>query len=308
MRASYLSMLTTARKKKYAVPAFNIYNLEVVQGIMIAAEKLKSPVILQASEAGLAYGGMDFLGAIARVAAYTSSVPVAFHLDHGRNVAVVEKAIKSGWFDSVMIDASHLSYKENVAVTKKIVTLAHKHNVDVEAELGKIPGKEDVINETKSLYTVPEEALEFVHKTGCDALAIAVGTAHGAIKATHTIKLDTARIATINKLLKIPLVLHGASSVDPLLIKKLHEHCSDLNDCERIVHPRGIPPLQIKHAIKAGITKINIDTDLRLAFTAAMRTSLLENTHTFDPRELLTPTKEAVAEHAGKLIKLFKTL
>ena len=306
MRASLKEILNDAKKRKYAVPAFNISNLEIARAVTQAANDLKAPVILQTSEGGIAYGGMHHLGAIARICALTSKYPVIFHLDHGKDEKIVIQAIKSGWYDSVMIDASQLSFEKNVALTQKIVTLAHNENIDVEAELGTIAGKEDVIQAKKSNYTDPAQAEFFVNHTHCDALAISIGTAHGIHKSNNTVKLDIKRLTEISSRISIPLVLHGASTVPSSLVKKFHQNCKKLNDCARVALPKGVPTLQITKAIQKGITKINIDTDIRLAFSSALRESLLTNTHTFDPRELLAGAQEAVYEHAKEIITLCK--
>lgn len=307
MRASLKEILTDAQKRHYAVPAFNISNLEIARAIVQAANDLKAPVILQTSEGGIAYGGMNHLGAIARICALTSKYPVVFHLDHGKDEKIVIQAINSGWYDSVMIDASRLSFEKNVALTQKIVALAHEEHIDVEAELGTIAGKEDVIQSKKSQYTDPSQAEFFVEHTKCDALAISIGTAHGVHKSNGPVKLDLKRLAEINARVEIPLVLHGASTVPTSLVKKFHENCEKLDDCARVALPKGVPTAQITKAIANGITKINIDTDIRLAFTSALRESLLTNSHTFDPRDLLAPAQEAVYEHAKKILTLCKT-
>lgn len=306
MRASLTEILQDAQKRHYAVPAFNISNLEIARAVTQAATDLKAPVILQTSEGGISYGGMHHLGAIARICALSSKYPVVFHLDHGKEEKIVIQAIESGWYDSVMIDTSRHPFEKNIAITQKIVKHAHEENVEVEAELGTIAGKEDVINEKKSLYTDPYQAEFFVEHTGCDALAISIGTAHGIHKSNSKVKLDIPRLREIKKLVSIPLVLHGASTIPSTLVKKFHDHCENLDDCERVALPKGVPTNEITKAIAEGITKINIDTDIRLAFSGALRESLLRNTHTFDPRELLSPAIDAVYDHAVELITLFK--
>ncbi len=217
-------MLTTLSKvlKKanaggYAVGAFNVNNLEFIQAIIDAAEAENSPVILSTSEGAISYAGMAELGVLAHIAAKKTKVPVVFHLDHGKDEKLITEAIKSGLYTSVMFDGSHLPYKDNLRITKKIVSLAHKHDVSVEAELGAIAGIEDFVSveEKDAHLTDPEQALEFVNKTGCDALAIAIGTSHGAYKFSGESKLDFKRLEQIEKLVKIPLVLHGASGIPP---------------------------------------------------------------------------------------------
>lgn len=306
MRASLTEILADAQKRKYAVPAFNISNLEIARAITEAAQDLKAPVILQTSEGGIAYGGMHHLGAIARICSLTSKYPVVFHLDHGKDEKIVTQAIDSGWYDSVMIDTSRYSFERNIAITQKIVKHAHENGIAVEAELGTIAGKEDVIQEKKSQYTDPYQAEFFVEHTHCDALAISIGTAHGIHKSNGPIKLDMKRLTEITTRVEIPLVLHGASTVPASLVAKFHDLCDKLDDCTRVALPKGIPTAQITKAIELGITKINIDTDIRLAFTSALRESFLKQTHTFDPRELLAPAQEAVYEHAKKILTLCK--
>ena len=306
MRASLKEILQDAQKRHYAVPAFNISNLEIARAVTQAATDLQAPVILQTSQGGIEYGGMHHLGAIARICALSSKYPVIFHLDHGKDEKIVIQAIESGWYDSVMIDASRFPFEKNISLTQSMVNRAHKENIDVEAELGTIAGKEDVIHEKKSLYTDPYQAEFFVEHTKCDALAISIGTAHGVHKSNGKVKLDIKRLHEIKKLVSIPLVLHGASTIPSSLIKKFHNHCNNLKDCGRVSLPKGVPTNEITKAIAEGITKINIDTDIRLAFTGALRESLLEKTHTFDPRELLSPAIDAVYEHAVGIITTCK--
>lgn len=307
MLVSLKSILAKAHRGRYAVGAFNVNNLELAQGIMAAADRMRSPVILQSSEGAIAYAGMDYLAAIASVAAERTRVPVVFHLDHGKDPALVEQGIKSGFYTSVMIDGSHLPYKENVRLTKRIVALAHRRGVSVEAELGAIAGIEDFVSVAArdAHFTNPEEAGRFVAETGCDALAVAVGTAHGVFKFKGTPRLDIARLRKIKAAARLPLVLHGASGVDPKLRRSLRDHCDDLHDCNRVKDARGVSDALIRSAVRAGINKINIDSDLRLAFTAAVRRALVSDARTVDPRKIVGPARDAVAAVVAGKMKLF---
>lgn len=300
-------VLERARRGTYAVGAFNINNLEIVLGVMAAAEKQRAPVILQTSEGAIAYAGMEYLAALAHTAAKNTRLPVVFHLDHGKNPAVVEQAIRSGFYTSVMIDGSHLPYKENVRVTKKIVGLAHRRGISVEAELGAIAGIEDFVSvaEQDAHLTNPSEAARFVTETGCDALAVAIGTAHGVFKFAGEPTLDIARLKKIRAAVRVPLVLHGASGVDAELRRELTDHCDDLSDCNRVKDARGVSDTLIKQAVAAGINKINIDSDLRLAFTAAVRRALISDTKTVDPRNIVGPAKAEIQGVVERKMRLF---
>jgi fructose-bisphosphate aldolase class II len=270
-------LLDHANKHGYAVGAFNINNMEIVQAIIEAAEETNSPVILQASQGGIKYAGIEYITALGKVAAEKAKVPVALHLDHGTDFDQVMLCIRYG-FTSVMIDGSKHPLRENIELTKKVVEVAHAVGVSVEAELGKIGGTEDdiTVDELEATFTDPDEAKIFVEETGVDSLAIAVGTAHGVYKGEP--KLDFDRIRKIKELVGIPLVLHGSS---------------------------GVPADSIKKAIEAGINKINIDTDLRIAFTKAMKDFLRENPDNIDPRKILTPARKAMKEVIKEKMILF---
>ena len=298
-------VLPKAHRGGYAVPAFNINNLEVCQAVMDAAEELQSPVILQTSEGALEYAGMENLAAIARIAAKNASVPVVFHLVHGKNEKLVREAIRSGLYTSVMFDGSLLPFKQNIARTRTIVKLAHARKMSVEAELGPIAGTEDLVSvrEREAFFTDPAQAEQFVKETGCDALAVSIGTAHGAYKGPA--KLDLKRLAEIGKRVHIPLVLHGASGIDKKWLDRLHAECAKLGDCDRLAGAHGIPLAEEKKAIKLGIAKINIDSDLRIAFTASVREALLQEPHEFDPRKILGPARAAMTELAKEKIRAF---
>jgi fructose-bisphosphate aldolase class II len=270
-------LLTEARKGGYAVGAFNANNMEIIQGILKAADELQSPVILQASQGAIKYAGLEYIAAIVKIASEQVSVPVALHLDHGTSFEQAVQCIRVG-FSAVMFDGSKYHLEENIAKTRAVVEVAKPVGVSVEGELGKIGGTEDDISvpARDAMMTVPEEAQEFARRTGIDALAVAIGTAHGPYKGEP--HLDFARLEEIRHLVDVPLVLHGAS---------------------------GVPEEAIKKAISLGICKINIDTDLRQAFTAAVKQVLAEKPGEFDPRKLLGPGREALKEVAKQKIKLF---
>jgi len=306
MLATLKKVLNQANKGGYAVPAMNMNDLEIAQAVVAAAVELRSPVILQTSEGAIEYAGMEELGAIAHVLAKNVKVPVVFHLDHGKDAKLVERAIKSGLYTSVMIDASALPYEENVKVTKRIVALAHPRGVSVEAELGAIAGIEDFVSvEAKDAHlTNPEQAVEFVRETGCDALAVAIGTAHGAFKFKGETVLDIVRLKKIKKLVRVPLVLHGASGVNEEWIARLHAKCEAVGDCARLEGAKGVADAVLKQAVKAGINKVNVDTDLRIAFTAGVRQALLDDPKVFDPRKIMAPAKELMKEVARHKMEL----
>jgi len=301
MLTSLFSVLTKAQKGRYAVGAFNINNLETLQAVMSAAETERSPIILQTSEGAIEYAGMEELAALVHLAARKTKLPVVFHLDHGKNFDLVIEAIKSGFYTSVMFDGSSLPYKENVRKTKTIVKMAHAKKISVEAELGLIAGKEDFISvsEREAAMTQPLQAVDFVKQTGCDALAVAIGTRHGAFKMKKESNLDFERLKAIAEATSIPLVLHGASGV-PARIKA---QCTKYG-CE-IASAKGIPDTQIKKSISLGICKVNIDTDMRIAFDAGIRKFLKEKPGVIDPREILKPAKDLMTTIARHKMRLF---
>ncbi len=292
-------VLLPARKHKYAVPAFNVNDMEFLKSVMSAAVKMKSPVIVQTSEGAIAYAGMDYLIAMLRVAA-KSPVPVVMHVDHGKDLKIIQQAIKSG-YTSVMYDGSALPYDKNVANTKKVVAWAHTKGVSVEAEIGALAGIEDFVSvEAKdAALTNPKEALRFAKETGCDSLAVAIGTSHGAFKFKGKTHLDIDRLKKIAALVKLPIVLHGASGVMED-VKKLADHYG-----LKLGEARGVLDADITQAIKHGVAKINIDTDLRLAFTAGVREAVHDLPKVIDPRKLLEPANLLMAEVAMKKMKLF---
>ncbi|MCK9223202.1 MAG: class II fructose-1,6-bisphosphate aldolase [Limnochordia bacterium] len=270
-------LVKDAQLRGYAVGAFNLNNLEILHAIVQAAEEEKAPVILQASQGGLKYAGLDYIVAMAKVAAKQASVPVALNLDHGTSFEQAVKCIRAG-FSAVMIDGSHWSFKENIELTRKVVEVAHPSGVSVEGELGRIGGTEDDISvsDKDAIYTDPDEAVTFVEITGVDALAVAVGTAHGVYKGVP--KLDFERLADIRARVEVPLVLHGAS---------------------------GVPDESIQRAVQIGITKINIDTELRVAFSQTLKKYLEENPDVIDPRKIIGPSRDSMREVVRSKMKLF---
>lgn len=299
-------LLPRARKGHYAIGAFNINNLEMLQGVVAAACALRASVILQTSEGALEYAGLEYLAALAHTTAKKTRVPMVFHLDHGRDVALIKRIIRSGLYTSVMFDGSRLPFKENMRLARELARLAHARGMTLEAELGVIKGTEDKVSADADLFTDPAQAAEFVAETQCDALAVSIGTSHGAYKFSGTPKLDIGRLREIASVVRVPLVLHGASGIDTLELEKLHQKCKDVGDCERLNGAQGIPDTQIREAIKYGVAKINIDSDLRLSFTAAVRGTFLRDTKMFDPRVYLGAGRAAVTEAVKKKIKLFK--
>lgn len=270
-------LLMAAEEAGYAVGAFNGNNLEIMQAIIMAAEAEASPVILQASQGAIKYAGLDYLAALGKITAEKARVPVALHLDHGTSFAQVVACIRSG-FTSVMIDGSALPLAENITLTKKVVEVARAVGVSVEAEIGRITGTEEEISvgDQEALFTDPEEAQRFVAETGVDALAVAVGTAHGRYRRVP--QLDFPRLEKIKQLVKIPLVLHGSS---------------------------GVPDEMIREAISRGVRKINIDTNIREAFVRGLRQAWEKNPGEIDPRRLLGPAREEMALTIREKIRLF---
>ena len=270
-------MLKAAAAGGYAVGAFNCNNMEIVQAIIAAAEAENAPVILQASQGAIKYAGLDYISALAKTAIAGTRIPAALHLDHGTSFEQAVRCIAAG-FSSVMIDGSRLPFAENVTLTQRVVSVAHAVGVSVEAELGKIGGTEDDIsvNEAEAFFTDPDEAQRFVAETGVDSLAIAIGTAHGRYKGEP--KLDFDRLSKIASRVNIPLVLHGSS---------------------------GVPADTIKEAVRRGIRKVNIDTDIRENFTKAMRQVLGADGDEIDPRKVLGPAREAAVTVIREKIRIF---
>jgi fructose-bisphosphate aldolase class II len=292
-------LMVPARKNGYAIGAFNVQNLESMSAIAEAATEEKSPVIMQITPSVIKYAGLAYISNLVKTAAQLAPVPVAMHLDHGDSFETAAKCVEAG-FSSVMIDGSFLDFDDNVAVTKRVVSVAHPKGVSVEAELGKLAGVEErSVAEKDAILTDPEAAVEFVEKTGVDTLAVAIGTSHGAYKFKSEAKLDLERLKVISEKISIPLVLHGASSVPQGIVEKANMYGAELSGA------KGIPEEQIEKAISLGIAKINIDTDLRLAFTATVREVLTNSPKNFDPRKILGPAREAMKEVAKGKMRLF---
>ena len=311
-------MFAKAVKGGYAIPAFNFNTMEQMQAIVQAAVETKSPVIMQVSKGARKYANPTILrymaqGAVEYAKELGCAAPqIVLHLDHGDSFETCKSCIDSG-FSSVMIDGSSLPYEENIALTKKVVEYAHAHDVTVEAELGVLAGVEDEVSAAESHYTKPEEVIDFATRTGCDSLAISIGTSHGAYKFTpeqctrdpQTGKLVPPPLAfdvlkaIEKKLPGFPIVLHGSSSVPQEHVDTINKFGGKLPDAV------GIPEEQLRKAAKSAVCKINIDSDSRLAMTAAIRKHLAENPGHFDPRQYLTPAREAMkALYIHKICKV----
>ena len=285
-------MIEKSMKEGFAIGAFNINNMEIIQGIIDAAQKQNSPVILQASSGAIKYARIKYLMKMVEAAVEETNIPIAIHLDHGPDFETCKMCIDNG-FTSVMIDGSKYSFEENVALTKKVVDYAHERGVVVEAELGQLAGIEDDVNvsEEDAKYTDPDQAKEFVERTGCDSLAIAIGTSHGAYKFKGEARLRMDILKQVKeKIPNTPIVLHGASTVIPELVETCNSYGGDIPGA------KGVPDEILHEASLSGVSKINVDTDLRLAFTGEIRKSLAENPSAFDPRKYLTPAREKITE------------
>ena len=296
-------MFEKSMKEGFAIGAFNVNNMEIIQAIVDAASEAKSPVILQASSSAIKYAGIDYLMKMVEAATIVHpELPIAIHLDHGPDFETCKMCIDAG-FTSVMIDGSKYDFEENVRVTKEVVDYAHSKGVVVEAELGKLAGIEDEVNvdSKDAMYTDPEQAEEFVKRTGCDSLAIAIGTSHGAYKFKGEAKLRFDILKEIRKRIpNTPIVLHGASSVIPKLVEMCNEYGGDIPGA------KGVPDEILMEAGKLGVSKINVDTDLRLAMTAGIRKVFVEEPNAFDPRKYLTPARELIQETVKhKMVNVF---
>ena len=283
-------MFKKAYEGHYAVGAFNVNNMEIVQGIVEAAQEEQSPLILQVSAGARKYAKHNYLLHLVEAAMEDTGLPIALHLDHGADFDIC-KACVDGGFTSVMIDGSKYPFEENIELTKRVVDYAHNKGVVVEAELGKLAGVEDAVkvNTKDATYTDPDQAVEFVERTGVDSLAIAIGTSHGAYKFKGKPELDFARLEKITNMLPgFPLVLHGASTVIPEFVAECNKYGGKLAGAQ------GCPEDMLKKAGTYGVCKINIDTDLRLAMTASIRKYLYEHPEDFDPRSYLGKGREAI--------------
>lgn len=292
-------MFKKSMKEKFAIGAFNVNNMEIIQGIVDAAAEENSPVILQASHGAIKYARIPYLKKMIEAALEEHDIPIALHLDHGPDFETCKMCIDNG-FTSVMIDGSKYDFEENVALTKKVVDYAHSKGVVVEAELGKLAGIEDDVNvsEEDSMYTDPKQAKEFVERTGCDSLAIAIGTSHGAYKFKGDAKLRFDILAQIKELIpNTPIVLHGASTVIPELVEKCNKYGGNIPGA------KGVPDEMLHEASMSGVSKINVDTDLRLALTSEIRKVFAEEPGVFDPRKYLTPARESIKNTVKHKIK-----
>lgn len=287
-------MFKKAYEGGYAIGAFNVNNMEIVQGITEAASELRAPLILQVSKGARAYANHTYLMKLVEAAVIETGLPICLHLDHGDSFELCKSCIDGG-FTSVMIDASSKPFEENIAITKQVVEYAHDHGVVVEAELGTLAGIEDEVKveEGHASYTRPEEVQEFVERTGCDSLAIAIGTSHGAYKFKPGTKpqLRFDVLAAVEKNLPgFPIVLHGASSVPQEFVAEINKYGGNMPGAI------GVPEDQLRQAARSAVCKINIDSDLRLAMTASIRKYFAEHPADFDPRQYLKPARAAIKE------------
>ncbi len=276
----------------YAIGAFNVNNMEIIQGITDAAKELQAPLILQVSKGARNYANPVYLRKLVEAAIEVTGLPICLHLDHGDSYETCVSCIEGG-FTSVMIDGSHLPFSANIELTKKVVAYAHDHGVTVEGELGRLAGVEDEIKvkAEDSSYTQPEEVEEFVSKTGVDSLAIAIGTSHGAFKFKDEPKLRFDILEEVSKRLpEFPIVLHGASSVIPEFVDMINQYGGDMPGAQ------GVPEEMLRRAATSAVCKINIDSDLRLAMTGTVRKYMAEHPSHFDPRQYLSPARDAIRE------------
>ena len=287
-------MFAKAYEGGYAIGAFNVNNMEIVQGITMAASELRAPLILQVSKGARAYASHTYLMKLVEAAVIETGLPIALHLDHGDSFELCKSCIDGG-FTSVMIDASSKPFEENIAITKQVVEYAHDHGVVVEAELGTLAGIEDEVKveEGHASYTRPEEVQEFVERTGCDSLAIAIGTSHGAYKfkpgTKPQLRFDVLEAVEKN-LPGFPIVLHGSSSVPQNFVDEINKYGGNMPGAI------GVPEDQLRQAARSAVCKINIDSDLRLAMTATIRKYFAEHPADFDPRQYLKPARAAIKE------------
>ncbi len=285
-------MFEKSMKEHFAIGAFNVNNMEIIQGIVDAANEEKSPVILQASSSAIKYARIGYLRKMIEAALEEYDIPIALHLDHGPDFETCKMCIDNG-FSLVMIDGSKYDFEENIALTKQVVDYAHSKGVVVEAELGKLAGIEDDVNVAASdvMYTDPDQAKEFVERTGCDSLAIAIGTSHGAYKFKGEAKLRFDILQKVKeKLPHTPIVLHGASTVIPELVEMCNQYGGNIPGA------KGVPDEMLHEASISGVSKINVDTDLRLAMTAAIRKVFAESPEAFDPRKYMTPARDLIKQ------------
>ena len=296
-------MFEKSMKEGFAIGAFNVNNMEIIQGIVDAAAEANSPVILQVSSSAIKYARINYLMKMVEAAVEEHpNIPIALHLDHGPDFETAKMCIDNG-FTSVMIDASKYDFEKNIEITKQVVEYAHAHGVPVEAELGTLAGVEDEVNvaEDDARYTNPDQAKEFIERTGCDSLAIAIGTSHGAYKFKGEAKLRFDILKEIKeKIPNTPIVLHGASTVIPELVQMCNEYGGDIPGA------KGVPDEILYEASISGVSKINVDTDLRLAMTGAIRKTFSEVPNAFDPRKYLGVARDLVKETVKhKIVDVF---
>ena len=293
-------MFEKSMKEGFAIGAFNVNNMELIQGIVDAAAENNSPVILQASSSAIKYARINYLMKMVEAAVEEHpNIPIAIHLDHGPDFETCKMCVDNG-FTSVMFDGSKYDFEENIRLTKEVVDYAHAHGVVVEAELGKLAGIEDDVNVSASdaMYTDPAQAEEFVRRTGVDSLAIAIGTSHGAYKFKGEAKLRFDILKQIKERIpNTPIVLHGASTVIPELVNMCNEYGGNIPGA------KGVPDEILHEASISGVSKINVDTDLRLAMTAGIRKVFVEDPSAFDPRKYLIPARELVKETVSHKMK-----
>ncbi len=293
-------MFEKSMKEGFAIGAFNVNNMELIQGIVDAAAENNSPVILQASSSAIKYARINYLMKMVEAAVEEHpNIPIAIHLDHGPDFETCKMCVDNG-FTSVMFDGSKYDFEENIRLTKEVVDYAHAHGVVVEAELGKLAGIEDDVNVSASdaMYTDPAQAEEFVRRTGVDSLAIAIGTSHGAYKFKGEAKLRFDILKQIKERIpNTPIVLHGASTVIPELVNMCNEYGGNIPGA------KGVPDEILHEASVSGVSKINVDTDLRLAMTAGIRKVFVEDPSAFDPRKYLTPARELVKQTVAHKMK-----
>ena len=285
-------MFKKSMDEHFAIGAFNVNNMEIIQGIVDAAAEENSPVILQVSSSAIKYARIGYLRKMIEAALEEHDIPIVLHLDHGPDFETCKMCVDNG-FTSVMFDGSKYDFEENVRLTKQVVDYAHEHGVVVEAELGKLAGVEDDVNvsEEDSMYTDPIQAKEFVERTGCDSLAIAIGTSHGAYKFKGEPRLRFDILAKVKELIpNTPIVLHGASTVIPELVEMCNKYGGNIPGA------KGVPDEILHEASKSGVSKINVDTDLRLAMTAQIRKVFAEDPSVFDPRKYLGEARNQIKE------------
>ena len=290
-------MFAKAYAGGYAIGAFNVNNMEIIQGIMEAGAQENAPLILQVSSGARKYAGQNYIIKLIEAAFLDTDLPVVLHLDHGPDFELCKACIDGG-FTSVMYDGSHHPFEKNIEITKQVVDYAHERGVWVEAELGRLAGVEEDVSSDHHVYTEPDEAVEFVERTGCDSLAVAIGTSHGAYKFAGEAKLRFDILEEIgNRMPEYPLVLHGASSVPQEFVEKCNKYGGKVGGA------KGVPEDMLRKAASMAVCKINVDTDIRLALTAMIRQTFVEKPEIFDPRGYLGPAREAVKDMVAHKIK-----